>query len=58
MKITSIALACVLASTSLDMPMGDSLFEGMRKAGLSLTAGKAPIEVLVIDEIQKVPTNN
>ena len=42
----------------LDMPMGDSLFEAMRKAGLSLTSSKAPIEVLVIDSIQKVPTNN
>jgi len=42
----------------LDMPMGDSLFEGMRKVGLSLTASKSPIEVLVVDSIQKAPTNN
>ena len=42
----------------LDAPMGDSLFEAMRKVGLTLNASKAPIEVLVIDSIQKVPTNN
>jgi uncharacterized protein (TIGR03435 family) len=42
----------------LDAPMGDSLTEAMRRVGLTLSGSKASIEVLVIDSIQKVPTNN
>jgi uncharacterized protein (TIGR03435 family) len=36
----------------------DSLSEGMKKVGLTLEAQKAPLEVLVIDQIQKTPTEN
>jgi len=36
----------------------DSLTNGLKKVGLSLEARKAPLEVLVIDQMQKSPTEN
>ena len=35
-----------------------SLFNSLKKAGLTLEPRKAPLEVLVIDQIQKTPTEN
>lgn len=35
-----------------------SLFEAMQKVGLKLDARKAPLDVLVIDEARKTPTDN
>ena len=35
-----------------------SLFDAMRKVGLKLIARKAPLDVLVIDEARKTPTDN
>lgn len=36
----------------------DSLFNAMEKLGLKLESSKAPLEVLVIDHIEKMPTEN
>jgi uncharacterized protein (TIGR03435 family) len=37
---------------------GDSLFTSVEALGLKLEQRKAPIEVLVIDHIEKSPTDN
>jgi uncharacterized protein (TIGR03435 family) len=37
---------------------GDSLFSAVEKLGLKLESRKAPLEVLVIDHIEKAPTEN
>lgn len=42
----------------LDSASMDSLFEALRKAGLSLESRRAPIDTLVIDQIEKTPTEN
>lgn len=41
-----------------DAASGDSLFAAVEKLGLKLEARKAPVEVLVIDHIEKTPTEN
>jgi uncharacterized protein (TIGR03435 family) len=46
------------ALRALDVSSGDSLFSALQKVGLSLTPRKAPLDVLVVDSIQKTPTNN
>ena len=35
-----------------------SLFDSLQKVGLQLDARKAPLDVLVIDEVRKTPTDN
>jgi uncharacterized protein (TIGR03435 family) len=35
-----------------------SLFDSLQKVGLKLDARKAPMDVLVIDEVRKTPTDN
>jgi uncharacterized protein (TIGR03435 family) len=42
----------------LDGSNGDSLFTAIETIGLKLEQRKAPIEVLVIDHIEKSPTDN
>jgi uncharacterized protein (TIGR03435 family) len=42
----------------LDAGSSDSLSTSLRKMGLSLEARREPLEVLVIDQIQKTPTEN
>jgi uncharacterized protein (TIGR03435 family) len=42
----------------LDTASGDSLLNAVEKLGLKLESLKAPIEVLVIDHIEKTPTDN
>jgi uncharacterized protein (TIGR03435 family) len=42
----------------LDLPFGDSLHEGLTKVGLKLEAKKLPLEVIVIDSIQRAPSEN
>jgi uncharacterized protein (TIGR03435 family) len=42
----------------LDLPSGDSLTIALEKLGLKLTPGKAPLDVLVIDQANKTPTAN
>lgn len=37
---------------------GDSLFNAVQNLGLRLDSRKAPIDVLVIDSVLKVPTEN
>jgi uncharacterized protein (TIGR03435 family) len=39
-------------------PAGVSLAGSLRKLGLKLESRKAPTEVLVIDKVEKVPTEN
>jgi uncharacterized protein (TIGR03435 family) len=46
------------ALRALDISSGDSLAIALQKVGLSLTPRKAPLEVLVVDSIQKAPSNN
>jgi uncharacterized protein (TIGR03435 family) len=42
----------------LDNPWGDSLNNALSKAGLTLAPRKSPVEVIVIDGIDKKPTEN
>jgi uncharacterized protein (TIGR03435 family) len=42
----------------IDASSGDTLFNAVEKLGLKLDGRKAPIEILVIDEAQKIPTEN
>ena len=35
-----------------------SLFDAMQKLGLKMDARKAPLDVVVIDEARKTPTDN
>jgi uncharacterized protein (TIGR03435 family) len=39
-------------------PLGDSLFAAIEKAGLKLESRKAPVEVIVVDHLEKTPTEN
>jgi uncharacterized protein (TIGR03435 family) len=36
----------------------DSLFDSLRKVGLSLEAKRLPLDVLVVDHMEKAPTAN
>jgi uncharacterized protein (TIGR03435 family) len=42
----------------LDKPWGDSLNNALSKVGLTLASRKSPLEVIVIDSIDKKPTEN
>ena len=44
--------------TALDKPWGDSLRSSLNKAGLTLASRKSPLEVVVVDSIEKQPTEN
>ena len=46
------------ALKALDSAPGDSTFSALESVGLKLEPRKAPIEVLVIDHIEKTPTDN
>jgi uncharacterized protein (TIGR03435 family) len=46
------------ALRALDFSSGDSLLNAFEKVGLSLNPRKAPLEILVIDSMQKTPANN
>jgi uncharacterized protein (TIGR03435 family) len=39
-------------------PSGNSIFDAIQKLGLKLEARKGPIEVIVIDHVEKTPTDN
>ena len=39
-------------------PAGNSIFESVQQLGLKLEARKGPIEVIVIDHVEKIPTDN
>ena len=45
------------ALRALDYSSGDSLVNALQKVGLSLTPKKAPLDVLVIDSVLKMPAN-
>jgi uncharacterized protein (TIGR03435 family) len=42
----------------LDISSGESLSNAMQKAGLKLDARKAPLDILVVDNMRKTPTEN
>jgi len=42
----------------VDASSGDTLFKAIEKLGLKLESRKAPIEVLIIDQARKTPTEN
>ena len=46
------------ALRALDLGSMDSLFRGLEKAGLKLEAKKAPLEVIVVDQARRTPTDN
>ena len=46
------------AMRALEGVSGNSLFAGIQSLGLKLEGRKAPLEVLVIDHAEKVPTDN
>jgi uncharacterized protein (TIGR03435 family) len=46
------------ALAMMDNASNGSIFEGLKKAGLTLEPQRAPLEVLVIDQIDKTPTEN
>jgi uncharacterized protein (TIGR03435 family) len=46
------------ALAMMDNASNASIFEGLKKAGLMLEPQKAPLDVLVIDAIEKTPTEN
>ena len=39
-------------------PFGEALFRAIEKAGLKLEARKAPVEIIVVDRLEKMPTGN
>ena len=39
-------------------PSGSTIFESVQKMGLKLEARKAPLELIVIDHVEKTPTEN
>jgi len=42
----------------LDGASTPSLFDALQRVGLKLDARKAPLDVVVIDEVRKTPTEN
>jgi uncharacterized protein (TIGR03435 family) len=48
----------VAALRALDGSSGDSLFAALQGVGLKLETRKAPLEVLVFDQVLKTPTGN
>jgi len=55
--VAGIALPpAVLAA--LDKPWGDSVSNALSKVGLTLASRKSPVEVVVIDHIERKPTEN
>jgi len=46
------------AMKALDNSSGDSLFAAVQALGLKLEPRKAPLEVIVVDHIEKTPTEN
>jgi uncharacterized protein (TIGR03435 family) len=52
------SVVSVDASKLLDASSGDTLFNAVEKLGLKLEPRKAPIEMLVIDQALKTPTEN
>ena len=46
------------ALAMMDNASNASIFEGVKKAGLTMEPQRSPLEVLVIDQIEKTPTEN
>ena len=45
------------ADTASD-PSGSSVFTAVQKMGLKLVSGKEPLEFILVDRLEKVPTDN
>lgn len=39
-------------------PYGEGLIQAIEKAGLKLQASKAPVDMIVVDRVEKSPTEN
>jgi uncharacterized protein (TIGR03435 family) len=39
-------------------PSGPTLLSGLQQLGLKLDARKAPVDMIVIDHVEKTPTEN
>jgi uncharacterized protein (TIGR03435 family) len=46
------------AAGAASEPGGSSIFDAVQKLGLKLEARKVPVEMIVIDKIEKTPTEN
>ena len=46
------------AAGAASEPGGSSVFDSVQKLGLKLEARKVPVEMIVIDKIEKTPTEN
>ena len=57
---SAIAAGVVLPPQALQLldVSGDSLFTALQTQGLKLEPRKAPLEVLVVDHVSRVPTDN
>lgn len=62
MSVRSAVVAGIAIPPAVMAPLenswGDSLVKGLARAGLVLEACKAPLEVIVIDSVDKKPTDN
>jgi uncharacterized protein (TIGR03435 family) len=46
-----------VAETASD-PSGGSIFSSLQQMGLKLEPRKAPVDLIVVDHVEKVPTEN
>ncbi|MNC98623.1 hypothetical protein D3C83_166480 [compost metagenome] len=46
------------ASLAAAPPSGDAVFKAVQDLGLKLESRKVPVEILVIDRLEKNPTDN
>jgi len=52
------APATGLAATAASDPSGGAIFQAVQQLGLKLDSRKAPVDMLIIDSIEKTPTEN
>ena len=55
--VAGVVLPSALMSV-LERPWGDSVTTGLNKAGLKLERRRAPLEVVIIDSIDRKPSDN
>jgi uncharacterized protein (TIGR03435 family) len=46
------------AAAEASDPSGSSIFQSVQQMGLKLEARKAPLDIIVIDHLEKAPTEN
>jgi uncharacterized protein (TIGR03435 family) len=57
-RVASKWLSCAFAADAPRDIFGDALFQALEKAGLKLEKSKAPIATIIIDHLEKTPTEN